>query len=279
MNVLTVDVEDWWSSSVDLFSADGVQHGQQPHPSVVANTLRALDLFSETGNKGTFFFLGTVAESYPDLVRETIRRGHEVGCHSYAHRLVYNMTRAEFAVDTEKALTLLSKAGASKVLGYRAPYWSITGSSLWALDILRDMGFAYDSSIFPIRRGLYGLASAPRVPHRRAGLWEFPPATARVAGVNLPVAGGGYLRLLPYKLISVLIKRAGRDHHQTFYFHPYELDAEDVVVQKELRSVRSWLYYVQQLIGRGRNSEKIRRLMTENKFTSYESILPMLGES
>lgn len=278
MNVLSIDVEDWYSSSIDLFSNDGAKHGQKPHPSVVTNTLRTLDLFSETKNTGTFFFLGTVAEHYPDLVKETIRRGHEVGCHSYAHQLVYNMTKDEFIADVEKAMTFLSKAGASNVKGFRAPYWSITEQSLWALDLLREMGFAYDSSIFPIRRGLYGIPSAQRFPHRRNGLWEFPPATVRVAGVNLPVAGGGYLRILPYALISMSINCTANRQYKTFYFHPYELDAEDVVVQKKMRSIKSLTYYLQQVIGRGSNPDKIRRLMVDNDFTSFENIIPRLEE-
>lgn len=278
MNVLTIDVEDWYSSSIDLFSNDGARHGQKPHPSVVTNTLRTLDLFSETNNTGTFFFLGTVAEAYPDLVKETIRRGHEVGCHSYAHQLVYNLTKDEFIADLEKAMTFLCKAGASNVVGYRAPYWSITEKSLWALDILREMGFKYDSSIFPIRRGLYGIPSAKRFPHRRNGLWEFPPATLRVAGLNLPIAGGGYLRVLPYSFINMSINRTAKDLYKTFYFHPYELDAEDVVVQEKMRSIKSLSYYLQQVIGRGNNPQKIRRLMTENKFASFESVIPNLEE-
>lgn len=279
MNVLTVDVEDWYNSSIDLFSKDGAQHGQKPDPSVVTNTLRTLDLFSETKNTGTFFFLGTVAESYPDLVRETLRRGHEVGCHSYAHQLVYTLSEYEFTADLEKALGFLSKAGASHVVGYRAPYWSITEKSLWALDILREKGFTYDSSVFPIRRGLYGIPSAQRFPHRRQGLWEFPPATIRVAGVNLPIAGGGYLRIVPYSFIKISINRTAHDLYKTFYFHPYELDVEDVAVRNKMRSIKSWSYYLQQVIGRRDNPKKIRRLMSENQFVSFEKIIPMLEES
>lgn len=275
-NVMTIDVEDWYHSSLDLFKDSPVEHGSRPDPSVVDNTLHALDLLSETNNKATFFVLGTVAEHYPDVVKEIIVRGHEVASHGYAHELIYNITATEFEDDLKRSLEHLAKAGCAQILGYRAPYWSITKRSLWALDVLSKLGFKYDSSIFPIRRGLYGIPDATPYPHKVAGeMWEFPPATLRFLAVNFPIAGGGYLRLMPYKLVSWAIRKARAEHAhvKVFYFHPYELDPQDVKLQHKSRSPATLLYWAQQIVGRGDNPDKLRRLMKEFQFVSFKQIL------
>ena len=155
-NIITIDVEDWYNSSLDLFKDTNVEHGAKPDASVVDNTLCTLKLLAETKNKATFFILGTVAEYYPDLVKEILIQGHEVATHGYAHNLVYKLSPQEFEDDLRKSLDYLAKAECSQILGYRAPYWSITKKSLWALEVLQKLGLKYDSSIFPIKRGLYG---------------------------------------------------------------------------------------------------------------------------
>jgi polysaccharide deacetylase family protein (PEP-CTERM system associated) len=277
-NIMTIDVEDWYNSSIDLFRQDGAVHGQKPDPSVVDNTLFTLDLLSKTKNTATFFILGTVAEYYPELVKEIRLKGHEVATHGYAHQLVYNLTPEIFEQDLRKALDFLDRAGCPEVLGYRAPYWSITKKSLWALDVLEKMGMKYDSSIFPIHRGLYGIPDAPRFVHRKGALWEFPPSTIRCMGVNLPIAGGGYLRLAPYGLVKKAIQKSESKQMRVFYFHPYELDPGDVKVKHEMRSTRSLIYYLQQKTGRGNNPQKLIRLLSEYAFVSIESVLPLLEQ-
>jgi len=271
-NIMTVDVEDWYHSSLDLFKDTSVQHGSRPDPSVVDNTLRSLELLNDSGNRATFFILGTVAEHYPDVVREIQRQGHEVATHGYAHDLVYNLTPRQFEDDLRRSLDLLDRAGASNVLGYRAPYWSITRRSLWALEVLQKLGFRYDSSIFPIRRGLYGIPNAVPYAHEtRTGFWEFPPATVRRFGLNWPIAGGGYLRLAPYRTIASAIQASQRQH--VFYFHPYELDPNDVHLKHEVRSIGTLLYWFQQKIGRRSNPEKLRRLLYDFKFVAIRDVL------
>lgn len=246
-NVMTIDVEDWYNSSLDIFKDSDVPHGAKPHESVVGNTLVTLDLLSETNNKATFFVLGTVAQHYPDLVKEIAKRGHEVATHGYSHQLVYNMTPESFEEDLKISLDHLANAGSTEILGYRAPYWSITKKSLWALDSLKKFGMKYDSSIFPIKRGLYGIHDAKTFPNEIIeGMWEFPPATIRLLGLNLPIAGGGYLRLMPYWLISGAIKRSAAKYTRVFYFHPYELDPEDTKLQHKSRSMTTLLYWLQQ---------------------------------
>jgi len=276
-NIMTIDVEDWYHSSLDLFKDTQVVHGAKPDESVVPNTLSTLELLKNTGNKATFFVLGTVAEHYPDVVKEILNQGHEVATHGYSHQLVYNMTPATFEDDLKISFDHLEKAGCSEILGYRAPYWSITKKSLWALEVLKKLGLKYDSSIFPIKRGLYGIPNARTYPNEIIDdLWEFPPATIRVLGVNLPIAGGGYLRLMPYKVISGAIKRSLSKYTRVFYFHPYELDPSDTKLQHKAKSITTVFYWMQQKLGRGSNPEKLRRLLSEFKFQSIKQILPKM---
>ena len=271
--VMTVDVEDWYTSSIDLFDEAAGDHGRAPDESVVPNTLRCLDLFDQHGAKGTFFILTTVAEHYPDLIREIEHRGHEIGVHGYQHRLVYKITPEEFEDDLKKSMDILAAVGVGRLFGFRAPYWSITRKSLWALEILERNGLRYDSSIFPIHRGLYGIADAPREPYEvRPGFWEYPPATYRLLGVNLPIAGGGYLRMFPYWLLARLVDRVKRSQAPVFYLHPYELDPADTESPRELRSLKSKLYHLQQKFGRDSNPDKIERLLATTRFASFADV-------
>jgi polysaccharide deacetylase family protein (PEP-CTERM system associated) len=280
MNIITIDVEDWYNSSLDLFKDSPVKHGSRPDESVLKNTRKTLELLRDTGNRGTFFVLGTVAEHFPELVREILSGGHEIATHGYSHRLVYNMTPTEFEDDLKLSLDHLHKAGAADIIGYRAPYWSITRRSLWALNVLARLGFKYDSSIFPIRRGLYGVPDAVTFQHRILGdLWEFPPMTFRFLGTNWPIAGGGYLRLVPYRLIRYAINKSTSQTARVFYFHPYELDPEDVHLRHRSISPATLLYWAQQITGRKRNPQKLKDLLSEFKFvTIRETLEKMNGE-
>ncbi|MCC6392529.1 MAG: polysaccharide deacetylase family protein, partial [Bryobacterales bacterium] len=193
-NVISVDVEDYFH--VEAFS-DVVHRSEWSGYSsrVEQNTQRVLDLFDECGVKGTFFVLGWVAERYPALVRRIVERGHEAACHSYWHRLIYHLTPQEFREDTRRAKNEIEQAGGQAVKGYRAPSFSIVKRSLWALEILAEEGFTYDSSVFPVRHDTYGIPDAPRAPYRvetpSGPVMEYPMTTFRMGGwTNLPVAGG-----------------------------------------------------------------------------------------
>jgi polysaccharide deacetylase family protein (PEP-CTERM system associated) len=197
---------------------------------VVSNTTRLLDIFDEFHVRSTFFVLGWVAERQPELVREIARRGHEIASHGYAHRLVYDQTPDAFRADVRRAKQLLEDAAGRRVVGYRAPSYSITPRSLWALDILLEEGYQYDSSIFPIRHDRYGIPVSDRRPYvieRAAGtLVEVPGSTTRVGPLNLPVAGGGYFRIFPYWWTRWGIERVNRLERRAvvFYLHPWEID-------------------------------------------------------
>ena len=227
-NVVTVDLEDWLQSSLELFDENILydEASTKPTKRVVENTRRLLRIFAERNVKATFFVLGTVAERFPKLVREVYEQGHEIATHSYSHRLIYQMRSEEFEEDLVKSIALIEEIIKEKVIGYRAGYFSITKRSLWALDVLLKHGIKYDSSIFPIRRRLYGIPDFPRFPlivksQRSDQLWEIPPSTMSFLGQNFPIGGGGYLRVFPYSFIKWGIRKLNKEGHPAvIYVHP-----------------------------------------------------------
>jgi polysaccharide deacetylase family protein (PEP-CTERM system associated) len=231
VNAMTIDVEDYFHVSV----FDGVVPRRQwdtLESRVAANTERLLDIFDAHDVRATFFILGWVAERCPALVRTIAGAGHEIASHGYAHRLVYDQTPAAFREDVRRAKGLLEATAGVPVLGFRAPSYSITPRSLWALDILIDEGHTYDTSIFPIRHDRYGIPVSPRHPyvvHRAGGqLLEVPASTVRCGPLNLPIGGGGYFRILPYGWTRWGIARTNRveDRAAIFYLHPWEIDPD-----------------------------------------------------
>ena len=227
--ILSVDVEDYFQ--VEAFSDVVSRESWGEYPSrVVDNTRVLLDLFDVWNVKSTCFVLGWVAATYPHLVREIVDRGHELACHSYWHRLIYKLSPEEFREDTLLAKNVIEQAGGVAVKGYRAPSFSIVGKSKWALDVLAECGFTYDSSIFPVRHDTYGVPNAPRDPfciQTSAGpIVECPMTTFRFpVGPNLPVGGGGYLRMFPLAFTGMGISRAQAEGRSLItYLHPWEID-------------------------------------------------------
>ena len=246
-NALTVDVEDYYH--VSAFDKYVSRNEWDQYPSrVVANTRRLLELFEQHHAHATFFVLGWVGERYPGLVREIQAAGHEIGCHSYWHQLVYQQTPEEFREDLRRARDILQGAIGGPVKAYRAPSWSIVEQSKWALEILVDEGFSYDSSIFPIYHDRYGMPHANRFPHtleiggRR--LREFPPSVLRLVGVNFPVCGGGYFRLYPASWTAYCLRRINQRALQPFlfYLHPWELDPDQPRIAVDWRT--KWRHYL-----------------------------------
>lgn len=234
VNAFTVDVEDYFHVSA---FADSVrfQDWDRHELRVEDSTRRLLRLLKKYNVRATFFILGWVAEKCPHLVEEIVADGHELGNHSYAHRLVYDLNRDEFRADLRRCNEAIHSAVGQDVRSFRAPSFSITDDSLWALDVLWDEGFRYDSSIFPVRHDRYGIPGAPRHPHAVRGqssgeqLWEFPPSVHRfLRRFNVPVAGGGYFRLLPCRLTCRYLQRINRRDGQPFmfYIHPWEIDPD-----------------------------------------------------
>jgi polysaccharide deacetylase family protein (PEP-CTERM system associated) len=231
INAMTIDVEDYFHASA-LAGAAPISRWEQLDSRVEANTDRLLAMFDRAGVRGTFFVLGWVAERFPALTRRIHAAGHEVASHGYWHQLIYDLSPERFREDVRRAKALLEDQTGAAVRGYRAPSYSITRRSLWALDVLIEAGYEYDASIFPIRHDRYGVPDAPRHPHLlsrdRGALIEAPPSTVRLAGANLPIAGGGYFRLLPYAWTRWGIAHVNRAEQRPviFYLHPWEIDPD-----------------------------------------------------
>lgn len=225
-NILTVDVEEAFHRN-DLHLSR--QQRELLGGRVVEQTERIVSLLKATDQGGTFFILGEVAEQYPDLVKKVGEDGFELGLHGYGHRLVYEQRAGEFRSEIETAKALVEEIGGRKVVGFRAPSWSITQKSLWALRILADMGFQYDSSILPATAYLGGIhQSQPGIHWRReAEIIEVPPSIFRLGHFRLPFSGGLYLRTLPYRFIHYCITRLNKKGvPAVIYLHPWELDTE-----------------------------------------------------
>jgi polysaccharide deacetylase family protein (PEP-CTERM system associated) len=229
INAMTVDVEDYFQASAfDRFVSRTTWFERESR--VVGNTHRLLDFFHRHGVRGTFFILGWVADRFPSLVREIASCGHETASHGYHHQLIYTLTPQQFREDVRRAKAVIEDAAGTRVRGYRAPSFSVVQSSLWALDVLIDTGHTYDASVFPIHHDRYGIPDAPRRAHaiaRPAGtIMEVPASTVRVAGMNLPIAGGGYFRVFPYAFTKWGIGRLNAAGEPAIFFiHPWEIDS------------------------------------------------------
>jgi polysaccharide deacetylase family protein (PEP-CTERM system associated) len=274
-NVLTIDVEDYFHPNA-MDGAIAPEEWDSVPPRVERNTLRVLDLLAAAGVRATFFVLGWVAERWPSLVDEIARRGHEVASHGYAHRLIYHQDAARFRADVRRSKALLEDRLGSEVLGFRAPSYSIVERTLWALDVLVEEGFRYDSSIFPIRHDLYGLPEFPRhavTLRRGAGdIVEIPASTVRLLGRNWPVAGGGYFRLLPYAVTRHAVRHLNRREGSPaiVYIHPWELDPA------QPRLPGSATARFRQYVNLRRTEARLIRLLGEFRFGAVVDALPGL---
>lgn len=269
-NIMSVDVEDYFH--VEAFADVVSRENWDAYSSrVEPNTRRLLDLFAADQIQATFFILGWVADRYPALVREISSAGHEVACHSYWHRPIYKLDAPTFRADTRQAKDVIEQVAGQKVVGYRAPTYSITSSSLWALDVLAELGFQYDSSIFPIHHDRYGIPDAPRFPFRivtQSGpLVEYPLTTFRLWGAhNLPVGGGGYLRLLPEWYTRLGLRRAQTEGLPVVaYIHPWEIDPEQPRIPGRLGS------RLRHYTNLGKTYTRLSTMLREQHFTTFQN--------
>lgn len=276
VNALTIDVEDYFHPNAmdEVVSPEDWHHLP---PRVERNTLRVLDLLEEHGVHATFFVLGWVAERWPHLVDAIAAAGHEVACHGYAHRLAYRLGLQRFREDVVRGKAILEARLGSPVAGFRAASYSLTEWTPWALDVLVEAGFRYDSSIFPIRHDIYGIPSFSRFPvtmRCAAGeIIEVPASTVRFAGRNWPVAGGGYFRLLPYWVTRRAIQHLNRREAAPaiVYLHPWELDVE------QPRLSATALTRFRQYTNLAGTEARLRRLLREFAFAPLRDAYPALG--
>ena len=272
-HIFTVDVEEYFHAHA-LASAAPLSRWHTLESRVVDSTVRLMDLLARHEAHATFFVLGWVAERYPDLVQAIAARGHELASHGYAHRLVYDQTPDAFREDVRRAKDLIESAAAQPVRGYRAPSFSVTTRSMWALDVLLEEGYTYDASIFPIRHDRYGIPDAPRWPHTiergRGRIFEVPGSTVRLGSTNLPVAGGGYFRILPYAWTRWGIARVNTAERQPaiFYLHPWEIDPD------QPRLPAGWLGRFRHYRNLRKAEPRLRALLTDFSFAPLRLVLP-----
>lgn len=272
-NAFTLDVEDYFQVAA-LAPSVPRDTWPQRESRVERNTAVVLDLLAERGIRGTFFVLGWIAQRHPALVKRIAEAGHEVASHGYSHQLIYRQTPEEFREETVTSKRLLEDLISAPVIGYRAASFSITRDSLWALDTLIDLGFQYDSSVFPIRHDRYGIPGAAREPGPLAApsgrtLIEFPMSAASFMGVRVPVSGGGYFRLLPYWVTRSGLRQINRKHGQpfTFYLHPWEVDPGQPRIQASLLS------RLRHYTNLHRCEPRLRRLLGEFSFAPMRDVL------
>jgi polysaccharide deacetylase family protein (PEP-CTERM system associated) len=330
LNALTIDLEDYYM--VSAFESVVKREDWHKYESrIERNTHRILEILAEakppstqfktqnsklkiardaaynsppdSGVRATFFCLGWIADKYPGLIREITACGHEIANHGYDHNLVYNMTSSEFREDVRKSKKILEDAAGKEVVGYRAPSYSITAKSLWALPILAEEGYRYDSSIFPIHHDRYGIPDAPRFPFlvdldgvhgngevklpdsdnvKTVGasmdasngrfIVEYPISTVKLWGLNMPISGGGYMRLFPYGVTKKGLEKINRSEEKPFviYLHPWELDPEQPRFNN-LSALSRFRHYVN-LDG---TAEKLRRLLNDFTFSSMREVIEL----
>lgn len=273
----TIDVEEYFQ--VSALERVVARDEWDSYPSRVVSSTRVLaELMAAHEVRGTMFVLGHVAERHPDLVKELAAAGHEIASHGYGHHRVATETAAHFRASVRRTKALLEDQTGRPVFGFRAPSFSIVPGCEWALDILVEEGYRYDSSLFPIQRNGYGFPGSSRDPHqlnRPAGpLLEVPPATVRLAGQNLPAGGGAYFRLLPYALVKSAFRQAEqRGVPATFYIHPWEVDPE----QPRLAVDR--LTRIRHYGGLGRTAGRLRRLLSSYRFRPIAETLGLEPQS
>jgi polysaccharide deacetylase family protein (PEP-CTERM system associated) len=277
VNAFTIDVEDYFQVSA---LAPSIPRDSWPTRElrVERNMDLILGLLAERNVRGTFFVLGWVAERVPELVRRIASAGHEVACHGFSHQLIYNQSQQEFRDETARSKRFLEDTIGAPVTGYRAASFSITQRSLWALDVLIDQGFEYDSSVFPIVHDRYGIPGAAREPHvltapSKRTIVEFPMSAAYFAGVQVPVSGGGYFRLLPYPVTRWGLKQINEQRRLpfTFYLHPWEFDPGQPRVK--VGAVSRFRHYNNLHL----TEPRVKRLLQDFRFSTMRDVLEAKG--
>lgn len=279
VNALTVDVEDWRQ----LVYGKLTGRTMPPAPEVVRETEDVMDLLEGRGVKATFFVLANVVTAYPALIRQIDARGHEVASHGFSHRRIYLQSPAEFLEETRRAKALLEDAVGKPVLGYRAAEFSITRRSLWALDLLAEAGFVYDSSIFPIDGQRYGIpdfpldAGALRTPGGQT-IMEFPLTAIEAWGRRWPIGGGGYFRFMPYRLTRAVLRRTNRTGRlAVVYLHPYDLARTRLRAPHAPLTARRGMILLRHSavhnVGRARFRRRFTTLLTDFPFRPLRELL------
>jgi len=278
VNVLSIDVEDYWS----IFSRDWLHLDAEVSSAVVENTEWFLQILAEKNIKATFFVLGEVAEKFPSLIKKTAEQGHEIASHGLSHKQVFKLSEEDFRQEVAESKKLLEDITGEVVLGFRAPAFSIMPQTRWALDVLAQEGFTYDSSVFPISGHRYGWPEFSQgickidLPLGRS-IIEVPMSTVTILGKTLPAAGGGYFRHFPYVVTKWAIKHIQKKKPVIVYMHPYEIDIKphlfDIshLSQKDKKIATRW--HKIQIRNRNNMPKKINKLLSQFNFAPIKEII------
>ena len=266
-NIFTVDLEDWYHGNfIENSSNQGIAHEER----LIDSTNKILALLKNTNNSATFFVLGVDAEKYPDLIRKIYEEKHEIASHGYEHLLVYNRSKESFSIDLKKSLNVLESIINTKVIGFRAPYWSVKKDLEWIWEVLIENGIKYDSSMYPFRTYLYGNNKSSRFCYKiqvNSGyVYEIPPTVYSLWSKRIPFLGGFFFRILPYGLTKIGLEKINLKEKQpgVFYIHPWELDPNKPTNAKGYRDKFILNYNI-------KNTEKkINRLLNDFQFTSIK---------
>jgi polysaccharide deacetylase family protein (PEP-CTERM system associated) len=264
-NALTIDFEDWYQG-LEIPCTQWAGYEER----IVWAGRRLLELFAEADVRATFFVLGYVAERHPHLIRAIAAAGHEIGTHGYSHSFIYQQTPELFRAELGRSIKLLEDITGKPVEGHRAPFFSITRDSLWALDVMGELGIKYDSSIFPVLNYRYGIADAPRWPYQisTTNLMEFPISTLRLFGRNLPIAGGAYFRIYPYTFTRHALQTINVQKKPfVFYLHPWEIDPDHPRIPLPKRVALTHYFNL------SATERRLKRLLNDFTFAPMKEVL------
>jgi polysaccharide deacetylase family protein (PEP-CTERM system associated) len=273
VNALTIDLEEWYHANI----LNGISFKKRS--TISESTEIILNILNQHRTKATFFVLGEVAEKNPSLIEEIYKQGHEIGCHGYSHKMLTEMSREEFKRELKKATGLIKSITGEQPIGFRAPSFSINNKTSWTFDVLKEIGYKYDSSIFPIKTPLYGVPDAPLDPYypskhsvekasKSGKIKEFPPSVIKILGKSIPIAGGFYFRAFPLRFIQFAIKRINKKgRFAVMYFHPWEF------YEKVPRIKLSWKSYFVQYYGINKTKKKFEHLLKNFKFQPLREFL------
>lgn len=270
-NALTIDFEDWYQG-LEIPRSEWDSYEDR----IAFSGRKILQILDEEKTKATFFILGYVAEKHPDLIREIELAGHEIGTHGFSHEFIYQQKPEIFRNEVKRAIDFLQDTIGKKIIGHRAPFFSITKDSLWAFDILGELGIEYDSSIFPALNYRYGINGGERFPHRISGenysIKEFPISTFQLPKLRLPIAGGAYFRIYPYQLTKQCLQSINRVGQPiTFYLHPWELDVEHPRINLPRRIAFTHYFNLKT------TEKRFRKLLHDFKFAPMKDVFETLN--
>ncbi|NOY22049.1 MAG: DUF3473 domain-containing protein [Acidobacteria bacterium] len=266
INAISIDLEDWFCAhNLNIKTEDWDKQELR----ITNNTERILEILKEAHTKATFFVLGWMAERLPELVRQIEQDGHEIATHGYSHSLLTEISPEQFEADLEKALHVTRMCVSQPIIGFRAPSFTVTRKTLWALDILKKHGIKYDSSIFPVGfHPDYGIPDAPLSIHKQDAIIEVPLSCAEILGRKIPCSGGGYFRIFPYFLTKKLMRQCNRKGRPViFYFHPWEIDPGQP--RKKLPYLKAFRHY----FNLSRTENRLKKLLLDFEFAPIKEVV------